>query len=61
MKTLKKGVRTFVIICLIILAGMGLGLSGGVPVPNNNRRNDKTEFKNELEAKEQDENVIGQQ
>lgn len=44
MDRIKKIARLFIFICLIILAGIGIGLSGGVPLPfSQNRRQTKKE------------------
>jgi len=40
MSRMKKAARLFAFICLIVLAGIGIGLSGGVPIPISNHRRD---------------------
>ena len=34
MNKIKKAIRLFAFICLIVLACLGVGLSGGVPIPS---------------------------
>lgn len=40
------------LVLLIILAGFGIGLTGGLPVPKLNRRDDKIELSDESPDKE---------
>lgn len=40
MQKIKKFLRLLLFICLIILACLGVGLSGGVPLPLSNKRRD---------------------
>lgn len=40
MSKLKQAARLLAFICLIVLAGLGIGLSGGVPIPTINNRKD---------------------
>ena len=42
-------------ICLIILAGFGIGLSGGVPIPPANKKKDPAEVTDEQVDSEQEE------
>ena len=45
-------------VCLLFLAGLGIGLSGGIPLPMSNKR--KQEADNNIElvvAKEEDSNL----
>lgn len=58
MKNLKKVLRILLIVCLIILAGFGVGLFGGIPAPNNSRRKDKTEVQTELKEEERKKDVF---
>ena len=34
MNRFKKAIRLFAFVCLIVLASVGVGLSGGVPLPS---------------------------
>jgi len=44
MNRIKKIARLLAFICLIILAGIGIGISGGVPLPlSKNRRESEKE------------------
>jgi len=44
MSRVMKAARLFAFICLIVLAGIGVGISGGVPLPTiKNRRESKKE------------------
>lgn len=57
MVRIKKALRLFVLICLIVLAGIGVGLSGGVPIPMSNSRKDTEKENIELiENKEEESN-----
>ena len=47
MNRIKQVLRRLLLICLIVLAGVGIGLSGGVPLPNFGKREDKQEITNE--------------
>ena len=44
MKRLKKILRLLGLVLLIVLAGVGLGFGGGVPIPTSNKREDTTEI-----------------
>lgn len=48
----KKHLRMLGLVLLIILAGFGIGLTGGLPVPKLNRRDDKIELSDESPDKE---------
>ena len=47
--------KVFAFICLIILAGFGIGLSGGVPIPPANRKKDPVEVNDEQVEENQEE------
>ena len=47
MKKLKRILKLIAFICLIVLAGFGIGLSGGVPIPPANRKKDPVEVNDE--------------
>jgi len=40
MKRIKKAIRLLALVCLIILACLGIGMSGGVPLPQIKNRRD---------------------
>lgn len=48
MKRFKKAVRQIFLVLFIFLAGMGVGLVGGVPVSLSKRKEDDPVFKIEL-------------
>lgn len=55
MKRFKKILKLLVLVCLIVLAGLGVGLGGGAILPSSNKKRKTTEFKIELiELKEED-------
>lgn len=55
MKKFKRIMKLLALICLIALAVMGVGLSGGVPIPLSNKREDTIEANIELVESEKDE------
>ena len=57
MKKLKKAFKLFVFVCLIILAGLGVGLSGGVPVPFQKNRREHEKEMIELVEENEDQQV----
>ncbi len=48
MKKFKKALRVLALICLITLAVIGVGISGGVPLPSFKSRRDPEKEKTEL-------------
>ena len=58
MNRFKLLLRRFLLICLIVLASIGIGLAGGIPIPNSGKREPKQEINNEaLEATEEEEEI----
>ncbi|SDB31242.1 hypothetical protein SAMN03097699_0642 [Flavobacteriaceae bacterium MAR_2010_188] len=56
MKKFKKIIRLLCLILMILLASIGVGLAGGMPIPINARREDMTtEVKIEQVDKKEDE------
>jgi len=47
MNRFKQLLRRLLFIALLLLAGLGVGLSGGIPIPNIGKRRDKSEINNE--------------
>ncbi|GEM_PF-4628851 len=47
MNRFKQILKRLLLIALILLAGLGVGLSGGIPIPNIGKRRDKSEINNE--------------
>ncbi len=54
MKKLKRILKLIAFICLIVLAGFGIGLSGGVPIPPANKKKDPAEVTDEQIDSEQE-------
>lgn len=58
MNRFKLLLRRFLLICLIVLASIGIGLTGGIPIPSFGKREDKQEINNEvLDATEEAEEM----
>lgn len=55
MERVKKALRLFVFICLIVLASIGVGLSGGIPIPMSNSRKDTEKENIELIENQEEE------
>lgn len=60
MSRIKQAARLLIFICLIVLAGIGIGLSGGVPIPSIKNRNNSEKENIEL-IENQDEESDSQQ
>ena len=56
MERFKKFIRISFFILLIFLASLGVGLSGGVPIPFSNKRREEAEIKIELIKEDKNEN-----
>ena len=53
MERFKNILKLSALVLLIVLASVGIGMAGGVPMPSSNKRKDITDIKVELvEAKE---------
>jgi len=48
MKKIKKAIKLFALVCLIILASLGLGIVGGIPIPFSDKRKQSSDIKIEL-------------
>jgi len=59
MSRIKKAARLLAFICLIALAGIGIGISGGVPLPTIKNKRDSGKENIEL-LENQDENLDSQ-
>ena len=57
MKDLLKVCRMFIIVLLIVLACTGVGISGGIPIPNINKREDSISVQKELPEQESSDGV----
>lgn len=60
MESFKKALRLIILILLIVLASVGIGMSGGVPLPNQSVRRDKEEAETELVEEHQNQDVKGE-
>ncbi len=47
MNRFKRLLRRFLLVCLIVLASIGIGLTGGIPIPSVGKREDKQEINKE--------------
>jgi len=58
MNRFKLLLRRFLLIGLIVLASIGIGLTGGIPIPSFGKREDEQEINNEaLDAAEEEEEM----
>lgn len=56
MRKIMKAIRLLGLVLMILLASIGIGLTGGVPVFSNSRKEDQNEIKIELvETEKEDE------
>lgn len=58
MKNLKKTIKLFGFILLIILASVGVGIGGGAPVLPTGKKEDSIEIKVELPESKDNENEV---
>jgi len=54
MNRMKKALRVITFVCLIVLASVGVGLSGGVPLPTIKNRRDSEKENIELIENQED-------
>lgn len=54
MERFKKIMKLLALICLIIMAGVGVGLTGGVPIPSSGQRNKNIDTIELVEDKKKD-------
>ncbi|KQB99748.1 hypothetical protein [Pedobacter sp. Hv1] len=54
MKFFKKLMRLIALIFLMLLATVGVGLSGGIPMPSSGRKENTIEVKTEVEEEEEE-------
>ena len=58
MKKLKKALKLFALVCLILLASLGIGLVGGIPISFSDKRRQTPDIKIELvEVKDEESDV----
>jgi hypothetical protein len=55
MKSFKKALKLSGLIILIVLASFGIGLTGGVPIPRSNKKEDNIEINVKLPDDDEDE------
>lgn len=55
MNRVKRAIHVLLFVCLILLASVGVGLSGGVPIPNLKNRRDPEKENIELVENQDDE------
>lgn len=60
MKSFKKTLRLLGLILLIVLASLGIGFVGGVPIPPSKKRENTIELKTELVEDKEDETKLFQ-
>ena len=60
MKSFKKTLRLFGLVFLIVLATLGIGFVGGVPIPLSKKKEDTIELKTELIEDKEDETKLYQ-
>ena len=60
MKLLKKTVKLLGITMLIVLASIGIGLGGGIPIPSSKKKEDFLEIKIELVDTNDDQKKLGE-
>ena len=60
MKSFKKTLRLLGLVFLIVLASLGIGFVGGVPIPPSKKREDTIELKTELVEDKEDETKLFQ-
>lgn len=58
MKSLKKTIKLFGFLLLIILASVGVGIGGGAPVLPNSKKEDSIEIKAELPESKDNKNEV---
>lgn len=61
MKNFKRTIRLILFVCLIVLAALGIGLSGGVPLPFSNKRKDTPDINIELVESEDESTDLQEQ
>lgn len=61
MSSIKRTARLFLLICLIVLAGIGIGLTGGVPLPSIKSRKDSEKEDIELMVDQESDAQVAQE
>lgn len=60
MKSFKKILRLLGLVLLIVLASVGLGIGGGIPIQPSNKKEDVIEIKVELVESNENKTKLGQ-
>ena len=60
MERFKNILKLSALVLLIVLASVGIGMAGGVPIPSSNKRKDSTDLKIELVESNEDNIRVGQ-
>jgi hypothetical protein len=60
MKSFKKALKLLGLVLLIVLASVGLGIGGGIPISPSNKKEDTIEIKVELVESKEDKTELGQ-
>ncbi len=60
MERFKNILKLSALALLIVLASVGIGMAGGVPIPSSNKRKDSTDLKIELVESNVDNTRVGQ-
>ena len=60
MRNFKLAVRRLAFICLLVLAGLGIGLTGGVPMPTSDKRSQTPDIKIERLREQEEETAQDQ-
>lgn len=58
MKKLKKALRLLFLICLILLASVGIGMVGGIPLPISDKRKQTPDINIELVEPQDEESDV---
>ena len=58
MKSFKKTFKLLGLVFLIVLASVGIGFGGGIPIPSSNKREDTIAIKIELVESNKDETKL---
>jgi hypothetical protein len=58
MKSFKRILRLSGFVLLIVLASVGVGFAGGVPIPSSNKKEDTIEIAIELVESQEDETTL---
>jgi len=60
MKSFKKTLKLLGLVLLIVLATVGIGFGGGIPIPLSNKKEDSLEINVELVESKEDKTKLGQ-